>query len=71
MARTGVRMLRLTHGHIASHQGDLPLTAEGRRQAERAGIGLARSAIGSIAVSLVRPGAPAIRPMFWPPRSAL
>lgn len=45
-----VRLLILRHGHVSSHEGDLPLTDEGRRQAEQAGIGLRRSGIGSVGV---------------------
>jgi broad specificity phosphatase PhoE len=40
------RVLLLRHGATASHRGDIPLTAEGRDQAERAGRALAASPLG-------------------------
>lgn len=40
------RVLLLRHGATASHRGDVPLTAEGRGQAERAGAALAATPLG-------------------------
>jgi len=45
---TSPRLILLRHGEVASHQGDIPLTAEGRRQAEAAGRVMAGQALGSV-----------------------
>lgn len=45
-AAAGTRVLLLRHGATASHRGDVPLTAEGRQQAERAGRALGGTALG-------------------------
>jgi broad specificity phosphatase PhoE len=50
MAGRAVRMILLRHGQVASHQGDLPLTDEGRRLAEHAGTALRRAGTDSIAM---------------------
>lgn len=44
------RLLLLRHGHIASHRGDVPLTEEGVRHAERTGEALRTAIAGPVAV---------------------
>jgi broad specificity phosphatase PhoE len=42
------RLLLLRHGEVASHRGDVPLTAAGRAQAEDAGRRLAAAGVGKV-----------------------
>ena len=51
---TGPTLLILRHGAVASHRGDVPLTDEGRLQAERMGGRLASQDVGSVEI-LVAP----------------
>lgn len=45
-----VTLLLLRHGHVDGHRGDVPITEEGHRQAERAGewIGAAGPPVGAV-----------------------
>lgn len=44
------RLLLLRHGHVASHRGDIPITAEGVRAAANAGRAIAASSDGPVLV---------------------
>jgi broad specificity phosphatase PhoE len=46
----GPALILLRHGAVASHQGDVPLTREGRAQAERAGRRLAELDLGRVEI---------------------
>ena len=56
VTRTGPALILLRHGAVASHHGDMPLTGEGRAQAELAGRRLAELDVGRVEI-LVGPTA--------------